>query len=190
MSNEREEPGESFEECLHKEDKEEENEDDQMVEDIEPLPTAEYYDPDIDKQNEQWMADKRCAFIPKQAPAEGVKDKKCKSDAMLNCPACLSTVCLDCQRHEKYKTQYRAMFVLNCVIMHDQLLRYEKKNISKKRRAKGHASGKLVDFVPSADPSVGVEVFKPVQCHTCATQLGVYDEDEVFHFFNVVESIS
>merc|ERR1712013_957384 len=131
MSNEREEPGESFEECLHKEDKEEENEDDQMVEDIEPLPTAEYYDPDIDKQNEQWMADKRCAFIPKQAPTEGVKDKKCKSDAMLNCPACLSTVCLDCQRHEKYKTQYRAMFVLS-----DPLPNLTRRDLNSERNVK------------------------------------------------------
>ena len=29
------------------------------------------------------------------------------SDAVLNCPACFTVVCLDCQRHELYKTQYR-----------------------------------------------------------------------------------
>merc|ERR1712136_55625 len=102
------------------------------------------------------MADKRSAFLPnRDSGISNGSPTKIKSDAVLNCPACLSTVCVDCQRHETYKTQYRAMFVLNCVVMHDQLLRYEKKNISKKRRAKGHACGKLVDFVAS-DTSDGV----------------------------------
>lgn len=36
------------------------------------------------------------------------------SDAVLSCPACFTNVCFDCQRHEVYKTQYRAMFVQNC----------------------------------------------------------------------------
>ena len=180
---------EDFEQRLFEEEKDEKEDGDN--DDKESLSTAEYYDPDIDRQNEQWMSDKRSAFLPIQNLTGGNESiTKSKSDAVLNCPACLSTVCVDCQRHETYKTQFRAMFVLNCVIMHDQLLRYEKKNVSKKRRAKGHGGGKLVDFVHSSGENAGVEVYKPVQCHTCQTQLGVYDMDEVFHFFNVVESIS
>merc|ERR1712126_533791 len=85
----------------------------------EKLPPAEYYDADIDKQNEEWMANKRNEFMPKED-----KDTKSKSDAILNCPACMSTVCVDCQRHDLYKNQYRAMFVLNCNIVENQLLRY------------------------------------------------------------------
>jgi E2F-associated phosphoprotein len=37
-----------------------------------------------------------------------------KSDAVLSCPACLTTVCLDCQQHAEEEGQFRAMFVMNC----------------------------------------------------------------------------
>jgi hypothetical protein len=30
------------------------------------------------------------------------------------------------------------------------------------------------------------ELFYPVHCETCSTQVGVFDEEEVYHFFNVV----
>ena len=33
---------------------------------------------------------------------------------MLSCPACLTTVCLDCQQHAEEEGQFRAMFVMNC----------------------------------------------------------------------------
>lgn len=35
------------------------------------------------------------------------------SDAILSCPSCFNIVCMDCQQHEKYANQYRAMFVMN-----------------------------------------------------------------------------
>lgn len=36
-----------------------------------------------------------------------------QSDAILSCPCCFQIVCMDCQRHERYLNQYRAMFVMN-----------------------------------------------------------------------------
>uniref|UniRef100_A0A2K6ABF3 E2F associated phosphoprotein n=1 Tax=Mandrillus leucophaeus TaxID=9568 RepID=A0A2K6ABF3_MANLE len=54
------------------------------------------------------------------------------SDAVLNCPACMTTLCLDCQRHESYKTQYRAMFVMNCSINKEEVLRYKASENRKK----------------------------------------------------------
>ncbi|GIM06548.1 hypothetical protein Vretimale_10840, partial [Volvox reticuliferus] len=42
------------------------------------------------------------------------------SDAVLSCPGCFTTLCIDCQRHEKYHHQYRAMFVMNCTIDEDE----------------------------------------------------------------------
>ena len=33
------------------------------------------------------------------------------SDAVLSCPCCFTIVCMDCQRHDVYKHQFRAMFV-------------------------------------------------------------------------------
>jgi hypothetical protein len=35
------------------------------------------------------------------------------SDAILSCPSCFNILCMDCQQHEKYANQYRAMFVMN-----------------------------------------------------------------------------
>ena len=45
-----------------------------------------------------------------------------QSDAALSCPACFTLVCVDCQQHAKYKTQYRAMFVMNCTAHEKQTL--------------------------------------------------------------------
>ena len=147
-----------------------------------------YYDPDLDKQNENWMSDKRSKY-----KSEESKESNIKSDAILSCPACFVTVCVDCQRHDLYKNQFRAMFVLNCVIDKTQFLRYERKNVSKKRRKK-HGPGKLVEYDPSNDETGGtktlVDVYNPVQCNSCKTEIAVYDTDEIYHFFNVVESIS
>lgn len=42
-----------------------------------------------------------------------------------------------------------------------------------------------------ADPADGErETFKPVCCSVCSTEVGVIDEDEVYHFFNVLPSES
>lgn len=60
---------------------------------------AEFYDSGADEKDE--------AYIQKERQGR-------QSDAILSCPGCLTTVCIDCQRHEYITTQYRAMFVRNC----------------------------------------------------------------------------
>jgi hypothetical protein len=60
---------------------------------------AEFYDPDADERDERWAARQR---------------KGHKSDAVLSCPLCFTTLCLDCQQHARYDNQFRAMFVINC----------------------------------------------------------------------------
>lgn len=78
--------------------------------------------------------------------------KKEGSDAVLNCPACLTVICVgnyfryvmtvsffcfsDCQRHETYHTQYRAMFYMNCTVDTENVLRYKRKNKKQKRGRK------------------------------------------------------
>jgi len=44
------------------------------------------------------------------------------TDAVLNCPGCLSTLSVHCQRHSVYSNQYRAVFVLNCCVDHSYTL--------------------------------------------------------------------
>lgn len=64
------------------------------------------YDPDLDESDEAWM----------QAARQGRE-----SDAILNCPCCFTTVCVDCQQHETSWHRFRAMFVMNCTIQRPQL---------------------------------------------------------------------
>lgn len=42
-----------------------------------------------------------------------------KSDAILSCPCCFEILCMDCQRHERYANQFRAMFVMNIGVSWD-----------------------------------------------------------------------
>uniref|UniRef100_I3M5S6 E2F associated phosphoprotein n=1 Tax=Ictidomys tridecemlineatus TaxID=43179 RepID=I3M5S6_ICTTR len=111
------------------------------------------------------------------------------SDAVLNCPACMTTLCLDCQRHESYKTQYRAMFVMNCSVNKEEVLRYKNSENRKKRRGYKKMKSNHEDSAEQAETEVE-EIYHPVMCTECSTEVAVYDKDEVFHFFNVLASHS
>ncbi|KAJ4710476.1 E2F-associated phosphoprotein-like [Melia azedarach] len=126
----------------------------------------EFYDSDLDNKDELWIQKRR---------------KGCSSDAVLSCPACFTTLCLECQRHEKYLTQYRAIFVVNCKIESGQVQQITPKPKKGKRRRESREY--------EANPA-GDELFKPVSCSVCSTKVGVIDKDEVYHFFNVLPSES
>uniref|UniRef100_A0A8C6R8F5 E2F-associated phosphoprotein n=1 Tax=Nannospalax galili TaxID=1026970 RepID=A0A8C6R8F5_NANGA len=148
------------------------------------------YDPEKDNRDQAWVDAKRRGYHgfglqrsrQKQQPVPN-------SDAVLNCPACMTTLCLDCQRHESYKTQYRAMFVMNCSVNKEEVLRYKNPENRKKRRG-------YKKMRPSHEESAGLaetqveEIYHPVMCTECSTEVAVYDKDEVFHFFNVLASHS
>ena len=119
-----------------------------------------------------------------------------QSDAVLNCPACLTTLCLDCQRHELYTHQYRAMFVLNCSIIRAERLKY---SVPQKMGRKWRKKHKMqMERADASSPSTATngssgdqqEYFHPVRCSKCNTEVAVFDSDEVYHFFNVLTSLS
>jgi len=86
------------------------------------------------------------------------------SDAVLTCPSCMVTLCIDCQRHEVYSDQFRAMFVMNVRVAttpSTHLLRW-----------------KL--------PETYSERYYAVACAECSTEVAAYDENEIFHFCNVL----
>ncbi|CAL5427382.1 unnamed protein product [Camellia sinensis] len=118
----------------------------------------EFYDPNLDDKDELWVQKQRKGHY---------------SDAVLSCPACFTTLCLECQRHEKYVTQYRAVFVSNCKIKTDEVSPVGLKRKRGKRRIEYGDGG---------------ETFKPVCCSVCSTEVGVIDEEEVYHFFNALPS--
>lgn len=145
---------------------------------------APFYDPNADDHNEDWALQQRQGR---------------KSDAVLSCPACLTTLCIDCQRHELYVNQYRAMFVRNCTIVESERLRYEQVNRKRKRNANrsrrvheqdrtGRGPGMI--RIDPKDVGAEEEILKPVRCAECGAQVAVLDSDEVYHFFDIIPTFS
>lgn len=184
------------------------------------IPTNEelFYDPDEDERDQAWVDARRRAYT--RRPGQGRSRSGPglpglpSSDAVLNCPACMTTLCLDCQRHEKYRTQYRAMFVLNCTVRREEVLRYRalqerrRKTNRRNRRTKAQKKGQggegaeaaaaEEEVVQGGGGGGGAEevlqggaeevVYHPVQCTECSTEVAVVDQEEVFHFFNILAS--
>ncbi|KAF8099042.1 hypothetical protein N665_0254s0042 [Sinapis alba] len=125
----------------------------------------ELYDSDLDVKDELWMSKKRHGRT---------------SDAVLSCPACFTTVCFECQRHEQYVTQYRAVFVVNCKVDKDRALQHNTvpSKVGKRRR----------DSEEKETLSAQSERVNSVVCSTCSTEIGVLDTEEIYHFFNVIPS--
>ncbi|KAJ0970045.1 hypothetical protein J5N97_022922 [Dioscorea zingiberensis] len=110
------------------------------------------------------------------------KGKKGHSDAVLSCPACFTTLCLDCQRHAEYVTQFRAMFVTNCEIKSDKLPPQQK---VKQMKLKNHSKSR---GNPQEDTETDDDAYRQVCCSVCSTQVGIIDKNEVYHFFHVLPS--
>ena len=130
------------------------------------------YDPKSDENDQKWVDSQRPNTS--KPSNESASTKRLSSDATLNCPACMALLCLDCQRHEIYKTQYRAMFVRNCRIDFTEKLQYKRKQKRKRHQ--------------NSDDLNRVDIYFPVFCDQCNTQVAVYDNDEVYHFFGVLAS--
>jgi len=95
-------------------------------------------------------------------------------------------------RHETYQHQYRAMFVTNCAVRMDEVLRYDQTSAQKKTKRKSkRRRGAHANRSPDRDtalPADTDDVYHPVVCSVCNSEVGVYDKDEVYHFFNVLAS--
>lgn len=128
----------------------------------------EFYDSDLDDKDESWVTSKR---------------KGRQTDAVLSCPACFTTLCLECQRHEIYLTQYRAMFVINCEITDKKVYPQGSKKRRKNRKARDPME---IEETSSAS----VEAVRQVCCSVCSTEVGVFDKDDVYHFYDVLPSES
>nr|XP_055028213.1 E2F-associated phosphoprotein [Misgurnus anguillicaudatus] len=163
-----------------------------------------FYDPDEDDRDQAWVDARRRGYqrrMPQSMKRKNKSQGLPSSDAVLNCPACMTTLCLDCQRHEKYRTQYRAMFVMNCSVNKEEVLRYKTANKRKqnRRRNKAHQDPAAAGAEMETDAGLtdvrlaGMdeeEMYHPVKCTECSTEVAVYDKDEVYHFFNILASYS
>ena len=90
-----------------------------------------------------------------------------------------------------YANQYRAMFVMNCLIAKGEVLRCVPTAGKKerKRRRSVHTSREEGGSAGGMEErSTAEDLFHPVRCSECNTEVAVIDKDEVFHFFNVLAS--
>lgn len=139
------------------------------------------------------------------------------SDAVLACPCCLSIVCMDCQQHERYVNQYRAMFVMNILVRWDCKLQYDAdasrlvpydysdNNHNNNSHDNGHHGNNANHNIrsparvpnddhhhlESAQEQEAQEegVYYTVCCANCQTQVASLDmSDEVYHFYGCVAS--
>lgn len=72
--------------------------------------------------------------------------------------------------------------MLNCTVLRDQVLHVKAPKKGQRQRKKKKASSEVEE--DDSGP------YHPVQCTICSTEVAVYDNDEVFHFFNVLPSAS
>lgn len=81
------------------------------------------------------------------------------------------------------------MFVMNCSVNKEEILRYKTPENRKKRRGHKKMRPNHEDAAEQAKTE-GEEIYHPVMCTECSTEVAVCDKDEVFHFFNVLASHS
>lgn len=166
-----------------------------------------FYDPGSDDKDQAWVDKQRNNYFAKvgsrgdAAISDGASSDDAQrqkplpnSDAVLNCPACFTLLCLDCQRHEFYHGQYRAMFVMNCVTNKSENRYVPSKSERYRNRKRKQVGDTQTHSSSSATiPSFQTErsdTFYPVSCKICSTEVGVFDSEEVYHFFNVLTSHS
>ena len=67
---------------------------------------------------------------------------------------------------------------MNCIIDHSEKLTFPKTGEKKKKGKKSKTD----------DDEDLKELFNPVKCSKCSTQVAVFDDEEIYHFFNVIAS--
>ena len=135
------------------------------------------------------------------------------SDAVISCPCCFQIVCMDCQRHERYANQFRAMFVMNIEVHWHLTLEPEtmgakakedsnnsQNDMNRKKLRKTKDSSTVTSIPPDithdgpsnlddAGNSTEKELYYSVHCNSCKTQVAALNmTDEVYHFFGCLVS--
>ncbi|EJW88630.1 hypothetical protein WUBG_00461 [Wuchereria bancrofti] len=150
---------------------------------------VEFYDSDEDEDNECWVRHHReqlkivkslNSFSNEDSGTKQKRDQDHVTDAVLSCPACMSLLTRDCQRHELYLNQYRAIFVENCSVVKNEVLFLPQSG--KKQKARKNVAGIKPNAVVDPADSITLpkeDLFHPVLCSICTTNVGVYDYEEI-----------
>eukprot|EP01119_Soliformovum_irregulare_P009975 TRINITY_DN2407_c0_g1_i2.p1 TRINITY_DN2407_c0_g1~~TRINITY_DN2407_c0_g1_i2.p1 ORF type:complete len:204 (+),score=45.89 TRINITY_DN2407_c0_g1_i2:42-653(+) len=185
-----------------------EQEDDQEMDGGDPeLPVDgdELYDEEADDKDAKWVerniGSGRIEIDTTDIPEEALKDipkEALHTDGKICCPLCFTLLSALTQQHTTYPGQYRALFVRNCRIDADVELRFKKQKKTKQRRKKKLDMEDEEMPVNSFEESSKIlvesehlyekEAYHPVHCIRCDAKVGVIDEEEMYHFFNVLPS--
>lgn len=162
----------------------------------------ELYDENLDAEDEayvfnnlrggqvetDWAAQRDDGKIDKTVPV-----KPRNSDAVLSCPCCFNIVCMDCQRHERYRNQYRAMFVMSVEVDWQHQLKYDDKLQGLVRynpnTQQSLPNGSPGSQVVAPDHNSDDPIYYAVSCASCHTMVAALDMvDEVYHFYDCLAS--
>mmetsp|Transcript_13026 Transcript_13026/g.19171 ORF Transcript_13026/g.19171 Transcript_13026/m.19171 type:complete len:203 (-) Transcript_13026:4055-4663(-) len=177
----------------HKDSAEEEDDETLKFGNVEePSNVDQLYCPDMDDTDEAWVhknlrsdiskpvANKSALHDGTESQQREVLESEKTTDAVLSCPCCFTTVCMDCQRHVKYPNQFRAMFVMNITVNWESNLVYDpvvKRLVDEKKNT-------LQSPIREEQ-----EVYYSVHCIQCQTQVAVLDmKEELYHFFECLSS--
>lgn len=120
-----------------------------------------FLDDHADEADAEWVAKNLISKLRR-----GNKSKTSGHDEFeyrLACPCCFSLLCLQCQPHDDYEGQFRAVFVRNCKVV----------------------SGAAERIVVKGEER-GEGKYQAVACRKCNTEVAVLDEEGVYHFCNVL----
>ncbi len=120
------------------------------------------------------------------------------SDAVLSCPCCFNIVCMDCQRHQRYRNQFRAMFVMGITVDWQSKLMYDEDRqilVPKPHHLPNEVPPDSIHVMyDNVETTKDVIQFKegeyfPVLCRNCQTQVASLDMmEEIYHFHGCLES--
>jgi len=111
-----------------------------MREEFRYLQPDDLYDSDADEADDKWMATNASGAL---AVPTGAKGPPRVSDALLSCPCCFATVCVDCVKHDEVANQWRAIDVLNCTADASRLYFYKEPPAPPRPRGRGPPARRL-----------------------------------------------
>ena len=168
-----------------------------------------------DKASDQEEDDDSKPHVSPQQLQQALLLKPRTSDAILSCPRCFNIVCMDCQEHERYANQYRAMFVMNIGVDWSKTMLYDDAVGGLKLSSAGAGRGREADDTllqlddvandanaPDTIPHDNTfehhgahnneekeEVYYSVHCSYCQYDVAALDmKDEVYYFFGCIAS--
>ena len=158
---------------------------------VDSLVPDDLFDDQADEEDEAYVYQHLRSGLSESALDMTTAAKPRNSDAVLSCPGCFRIVCMDCQRHDYYKNQYRAMFVMSVMVRWDLCLQYDSENrclVPYSMDARKNAI--LDDHTPV--PCGGADnptIYYTVCCAHCHTTVAALDmTEEVYHFSGCLAS--